>query len=215
MNISRPYASPVRDEAARVTERRIVDGAERLFVEHGYGATTVAMIAAEAGVSKQTVYNACGSKAELLKRLYDVRLAGDDEPIPMAQRESMQEMESRTDARHLLAGYGDIAGGILVRLGPVLALALEGAAGGDPDLVALLSTTDGERLIGAAGLAGRLGELGALRAGMTVETARDIVWSVNSPQMWDLLVRRRGWDDDAYAAWLGRTLADVLLEPAA
>ncbi len=214
MNIPRSYSSAVRVEAARVTERRILDAAERLFVARGYGATTVAMVAAEAGVSKQTVYNACRSKAELLKRLYDVRLAGDDEPIPLAQRESVREMQSRTDPRHLLAGYGDIAGVILARLGPVLALALEGAASGDADLGALLRTTDGERLIGATALARRLGELGALRAGVTVDRARDVVWSVNSPQLWDLLVRRRGWDNDEYAGWLGRTLADALLEPA-
>jgi AcrR family transcriptional regulator len=63
VNISRSYSSAVRDDAARATEHRIIDAAERLFLENGYGATTVTMIAAAAQVSKQTVYNSCGSKA--------------------------------------------------------------------------------------------------------------------------------------------------------
>ena len=67
MEFPRPYVSPVRDEAARATERRILDAAERLFLEHGYGPATIASIARAAGVSKQTVYNSCGSKADLLK----------------------------------------------------------------------------------------------------------------------------------------------------
>jgi AcrR family transcriptional regulator len=213
VNISRPYSSAVRDEAARATERRIVDAAERLFVARGYGPTTMAMIATEAGVSKQTVYNACRSKAQLLKRLYDVRLAGDQEPVPLAQRKALQDITARTEPRHLLAGYGELAGSILARLGPVIAVAIQGAAAGDRDLQSLLETTDGERLIGATNWANRLDELGALRAGIGAEAARDIIWSINSPQMWSLLVRRRGWDNDRYAAWLGSTLADVLLEP--
>ena len=213
MNISRPYASTVRDEAARVTERRIVDAAERLFLEHGYGPTTVAMIATVAGVSKQTIYNSCGSKAALLKRLYDVRIAGDDEPVPIAQREAMREMRSRTDPRHLLAGYGDIAKSMLERIGPLMALAIQGAAAGDADLQALLETTDRERLIGATALAQHLGAMGMLRAGLDVQEARDVIWSINSPQTWSLLVQRRGWDNDRYCGWLGATLGDVLLEP--
>ena len=213
MEFTRSYVSPVRDEAARATEGRILDAAERLFVEQGYGPTTIASIAGAAGVSKQTVYNSCGSKAELLKRLYDVRLVGDEEPVPFAEREDVRDVGSRSDPRALLDGYGQLAGAILERLGPVMSVVVAGAAAGDPDLRHHLEVADSERLTGAQGWAGKLSSLGALRPGLTVDRARDIIWAINSVQTWDLLVRRRGWSTQDYAAWLGEALAEVLLAP--
>lgn len=211
MNTKRDYSSPARDEAARATQRRILDAAERLFVEKGYGGTSVAAIADAAGVSKQTIYNSLGGKPELLKRLYDVRLVGDDEPIPFADRPEVRAIGERTDPRELLDGYGVLAGGMLQRLGPVMSVLFAGAATGDPELLAHLDTIDGERLRGAAGWAGRLAGTGALRPGMTVERVADVIWAVNSVQTWDMLVRRRGWDPVEYGRWLGRSLADILL----
>ncbi len=211
MEFSRSYTSPVRDEAARATERRILDAAERLFIEQGYGPATIASIARAAGVSKQTVYNSCGSKADLLKRLYDVRLVGDEEPVPFADREEVKEVGSRSDPRALLAGYGQLAGQILERLGPVMSVVVSGAASGDPDLRRHLEVADSERVIGAQSWAGQLASLGALRPGLTVDRARDIIWAMNSVQTWDLLVRRRGWSTQDYGTWLGEALAEVLL----
>jgi AcrR family transcriptional regulator len=213
MEFTRSYVSPVRDEAARATGGRILDAAERLFVELGYGPTTIASIAGAAGVSKQTVYNSCGSKSELLKRLYDVRLVGDEEPVPFAEREDVRDVGSRSDPRALLDGYGQLAGAILERLGPVMSVVVAGAAAGDPDLRHHLEVADSERLTGAQSWAGKLSSLGALRPGLTVDRARDIIWAINSVQTWDLLVRRRGWSTQDYAAWLGEALAEVLLAP--
>jgi len=213
MELARSYVSPVREAAARATERRILDAAEQLFVEQGYGPASIASIARAAGVSKQTVYNSCGSKADLLKRLYDVRLVGDAEPVAFADREDVKEVGGRTDPRDLLTGYGRLAGEILERLGPVMSVVLAGAAAGDPDLRRHIATTDAERLTGAEGWAQQLAALGALRPGLTVDRASDIIWAINSVQTWDLLVRRRGWNTREYAAWLGDALADVLLAP--
>ena len=211
MNISRSYSSAVRDDAARATEHRIIDAAERLFLENGYGATTVTMIAAAAQVSKQTVYNSCGSKAELLKRLYDVRLVGDDEPIAFGDREEIREMEALTDPRALLVAYGRVGGVLLQRLGPLLSVIIAGAHAGDPDLVRHLQTTDAERLIGAAGVAARLTELKALRPGLSEDRARDIIWTMNSVPVWTELTTGRGWSVDEYANWIGTAFADLLL----
>ena len=211
MNIKRDYSSPTRDESARATQRRILDAAERLFVEKGYGATSVAAIADATGVSKQTIYNSLGGKPEVLKRLHDVRLVGDDEPVPFGDRPEVRAIGERTDPRELLDGYGRLAGVMLERLGPVMSVVLAGAATGDPELVRHLDTTDGERLRGASGWAAQLAATGALRPGMTIEQAADVIWAVNSVQTWDMLVRRRGWDPVEYGRWLGRSLADILL----
>ena len=213
MELTRSYHSPAREEAARLTTRRILDTAEVLFVEHGYGATTMAGVARAAQVSKQTVYNAFGTKAALLKRLYDVRVVGDDAPIPLADRPEVRTLEQEPDPRRFLVGFGDLAGQMLTRLGPLLAVVIEGAAAGDADLRGLLETADRERLIGARGWVGHLAGLGALRPGLTVERARDILWAVNSVHTWHLLVRTRGWTNQEYAAWLGRSAADLLLAP--
>lgn len=213
MKISRSYSSPVRHEAAIATERRILAAAEQLFLEHGYSATTLAMIATTAEVSKQTVYNSCGSKAQLLKRLYDVRLVGDDAPVPLAQRPEIRQMMALIDPRALLDSYTTLGTSLLERLGPLLAVIVAGAAAGDRDLVALLETTDAERLIGTAGIAGRLAELDALRADLTTDRARDIIWMMNGLPSWEMLVRRRHWSIAEYQRWLSRALADMLLTP--
>ncbi len=213
MNISRPYSSPIRDDAARLTERRIVDAAEQLFSENGYPATTMTMIAEAAGVSKQTIYNSCGAKPQLLKRLYDIRLVGDQDPIPFGRRPEVRALASETDPHALVVAYGRIGGTLIQRLGPLVSLIVAGAAAGDPDLARLLQTIDAERLIGSTGVADRLAELNALRPGMSRDQARDIIWTMNSIPLWNLLTTGRHWSIDEYSEWIGSAMADLLLPP--
>ena len=86
MSTPRRYISDQRDAAARQTRTRILDAAEQELIRHGYHAMTIASLARAADVSPQTIYNSVGGKAAVVKALYDVRLAGDDEPVPMGQR---------------------------------------------------------------------------------------------------------------------------------
>ncbi len=58
---SRSYRSPLREEQARLTQRRILDATYALLLQQGYTAMTMAGVAAAAGVSAQTVYKAFGS----------------------------------------------------------------------------------------------------------------------------------------------------------
>ncbi|RJK94275.1 TetR/AcrR family transcriptional regulator [Vallicoccus soli] len=213
MGDRRPYASAVRAEQARLTRRLVLEAARTLFLRDGYAGTTVAAVAREAGVSGQTVYNAFGSKAGLLTRLFDVTLVGDDEPVPFAQRPATVEVMGRTDPRALLHGYAGLGLVLLTRLGPLLAVVTAGAAAGDPDLRALLERMDAQRLVGTAGVAARLDELGALRPGVDVERARDALWTLNSLAVWEHLVQRRGWSPQEYADWVGRAMADAVLAP--
>ncbi len=71
-----------RELAAAETQRVIVDTASRLFLDHGYNATSIAQIAAEAGVALQTIYNSVGSKRELLSRVLDSGRGGGARPRP-------------------------------------------------------------------------------------------------------------------------------------
>lgn len=208
----RSYTSPIREEQARLTQRRITDAAYELFLEHGYGSTTVAAVARAAGVSGQTVYNVFGTKAALLKRVYDVALIGDDEPIPLAQRPDVRAMYAEPDAARFLRAYAALSRKLSERLGPLMLVVIAGAAAGDPDLAAHLETTDNERLIGTGMAATRVDELGALRPGLTVDGARDRIWTLNSIEVWELLTRRRRWSGDAYEQWIGDAMCAAVLD---
>ena len=211
---TRGYESPLRREQARVTQRRIVDAAYRLLLERGYAATTMAGVATEAGVSAQTVYKAFGTKAALVKRVYDVTLIGDDEPVPLAEREDVRAAYEERDARKVLAWYADLGRTLLERLAPLLTVVMAGARAGEPELLELVETVNGERLTGTLMTARRLAELGALREDLAVEEARDLIWTLNSLEVWDLLVTQRGWTPEAYSAWVARAMADSVLAPA-
>jgi AcrR family transcriptional regulator len=207
---SREYRSEVRAEAARATRARVLDAAERLFLAQGYPATTMAAIAREAGVSGQTVYNAFGSKAALLKSLYDVRLVGDDEPVPFGRRPEVQALAAETDPRALIRRYLGLGAVLFGRIAPLVRLIGDGAAAGDPDLRALVETTGRERLFGTTGVAAQLESLGALR--VPADEARDVIWCMNSIQVWDLFGRERGWDEERLLDRLTDMIAGVVLK---
>ena len=208
---SRTYSSPIREQGARQTRRAIVGAARDLFLEHGYAATSVAAIARTAGVSGQTVYNVFGSKAALLKHVYDTTLVGDDEEVPFAQRPDVQAVYARQDAREFLAGYAELGLVLLRRLGPLVGVITAGAAAGDADLVAHLETVSRERLVGATMAAQRAADLGRLRPDVNLDQARDAIWTLNSVEVWRLLTVERDWSDDRYVRWLGRAMADAVL----
>ena len=207
----RRYESPLRKEQARDTQRRIVAAAEELFLDRGYTRTSVAAIAERAEVSGQTVYNAFGTKAGLAKRLYDVRLAGDDEPIPMAERPVFQQLARERDPRRTLHTYARIGRQLAERVGAVQAVLAAGAAAGDPDLAVLVTTTDTERSIGTGHMARRLAELHALKPGLDVERAADLLWTLTAPELFQRLTVDRGWSLDEYEQWLGDTMCASLL----
>ena len=118
----RPYSSALRAEQTALTRRRILDAAGRLFAEQGYLGTTLAAVAAAADVSVQTVYNVVGGKAVLLKAVYDVTLAGDDEPVPMAQRPIVQAVVQAPDARACLARYAEMGRVLTERALPLITM---------------------------------------------------------------------------------------------
>jgi hypothetical protein len=71
---------------------RIRDAARRLFVEHGYVATTI-----EASVAVPTVYLAFGTKRALLAELLDIACVGDKEPVAVLERPWVDEVRHDPD----------------------------------------------------------------------------------------------------------------------
>lgn len=210
---ARPYASAVRAEQADATRQRVVRAAASLFRRDGYAATSVAAVARDAGVSAQTVYNAFGTKAALLKAAYDIAIVGDDDPVPLARRPEVVALYSEPDAVAFLRGYAALGRSVAERIGPLALQISAGAAAGDPDLVILRDTTDAERLVGTSMVAARVAELGALRRGLSTEAARDRIWTLNSIEVWHLLTGRRGWSGEDYAAWVGDQMVAAVIGP--
>lgn len=209
----RRYSTALRAEQTALTRRRILTAAGALFVEHGYLGTTLAGIAGAAGVSVQTVYNVVGGKAAVLKAVYDVTLAGDDEPVPMIERPVMRAIIEATDGRTCLRRYAVVGRLIGERITPLVTMLLAQAATGDPDLRSFADTIEGERSFGASYFARHVAERFGLRPGLDEAAAADILWALTAPDLADRLVRRRAWGWDRYEEWLGTTTADALLGP--
>ncbi|ABW12426.1 transcriptional regulator, TetR family [Parafrankia sp. EAN1pec] len=208
---SRSYDSPLRREQARATERRILAAARRLLLGRGYAGVSIAAIAAEAGVSVQTIYRRLGTKAALTKHLYDVTLTGDDNPVLLAERPEFLPSATERDPRRALANYARIGCATNERLGRLYAVILAGAQAGDKDLRALVAVIEQERLTGNEQFAAFLAQLGVLRPGLTVRRASDLLWALTAPELFHRLTADRGWTPDEFEDWIVRAMADAVL----
>jgi AcrR family transcriptional regulator len=214
----RRYVSELRRDNAEATRLRIAEAARTLMLERGYVATTMADVAQAAGVAVQTLYSACpGGKPSLARLVYDVTLAGDAQPIPQSARPLVQALIAEPDPERKLAGYAEMAAGIFQRIGPVYRVLRAAAASAPTDsaLHDLLASTEQQRQIGSRGPAQHLADIGALRAGLTVQRAADQIYALTSFEVFERLLDVCGWSAHEYQDWLARTLADGLLKPAA
>jgi AcrR family transcriptional regulator len=208
----RSYRSPHRQEQARQTRAAVLAAARERFLERGYNATTIDEIAAAAGVSKPTVFTAVGNKAQLLKVVRDVAMAGDDDPAPVAERPSVErardaaqtaEEALRLVTAHIVGLFGRYA-----RIDEVLRGA---AATGEPELAELWETSERQRRTGAGILLGIIRAKGPLRPGLDPQRGEDILSNYMAPDVYLRLVHRLGWTTEDFQRWLGATLAWQLL----
>jgi AcrR family transcriptional regulator len=197
---TRTYSSTLRADQARQTRRRIVDAAAELFAEYGYAGTTIDAVATAAGVSRKTVFDSVGGKAQLMKLAYDFAIVGDDEPVPLVDRPEIRAMLAETDHAKRLAMYAS-RGGIDRRRSPARR-AEGGAATSDPEAVKLYVAMVEQRRQVARSCQmfaylkrydpTSILRLRQTRCGSTTIRRRTTNWSGN------VLVRRR------FQAWLNR-----------
>jgi AcrR family transcriptional regulator len=206
----RRYASALRDEQARATRLRVLDAARRLFIEKGFAGTSIEAIAREAGVAVQTVYGAFGNKRTILARVMDLVIGGDDQPVGVLDRPGRQSLRDEPDQRLQLRRLARGIRSILDRAGPVFAV-MRAAAPADPELAALYNNIQSERLQNMTRVLGWISHNGSLRDGLTEPTAADILWTLTSADIYNLLVTERGWTGDQYADWLADALIAALL----
>ena len=170
---ARRYHSTLRDEQAQETRRRIVRAGGELYVERGYGGTTIDAIAERAEVSRKTVFTAVGGKARLLKLAFDWALAGDDEPVAIADRPDVRRMMQQQDPALLLAEWIAMNAAIAGRLA-ALHHVLVVAADGDTEAAAVLTTAEQQRAHGVRTVMTRLDAIGGLRPGLDIDRATAI-----------------------------------------
>jgi TetR/AcrR family transcriptional regulator of autoinduction and epiphytic fitness len=200
-----------RERKALQTRRRILDAAERLFVQTGYTATTITAIAEAADVAAQTVYAVFGTKRAILAELLEVRTVGDDTSMPLRDREYWQAMENQADPHRQLEMLAVIATRIGERIG-ALSQVLSVAAGSDADIAALYQQRQNARYQDQRRLVRRLSRSGALRAGLSEAQATDTLGLLAKPQTYDQLVTRRKWPVKEYERWLAHLLSCALLQ---
>ena len=206
-------AAPRRDQArTRLARAAVVDAARILFLERGYGATTVEAISERAEVPPATVYRLFSSKHGILKALLDVSIVGDDEKVPMAERPQVRSLVDHPDPRQQLAGFVGVAVRVNQRVAPLYRI-LVSAADTDRDAAGVLDELTRQRQRGQRMIARSLARAGALHPELRERDAADVIHALMSPELYRLLVVDRGWKADRYERWLGRTLSDQLLRP--
>jgi AcrR family transcriptional regulator len=204
----RRYDSARRLEAAQQRRDAVVEAARRLFIRDGFVGTTIGKIAGEAGVSEETVYKTFGNKVALVRAIRDRALAGDERVH--AERRSDRMQASEHDPRTIIRQWGLLTVEVAPRVAPVLLLVREGAAS-DPELAKLQAEMDAARLTRMTHNARTLLDGRHLRKGITLGDAADVLWTYSSPELYELLVVRRGWSVERYGGFIADAMIAALL----
>jgi AcrR family transcriptional regulator len=200
----------VTQARTRLARRAVVDAARRLFLERGYGGTTIEAISELSDVPSATVYRLFGSKRGILKALLDVSIVGDDETVAMADRLPVRSLLADPDPTNQLAGFVGVAAQINSRTAAIYRI-LVSAAASDPDAAALLHELTRQRQEGQGRIARSLSRARALKPQLRERDAGDIIHALLSPEVYGLLVVERGWSPERYETWLTQTLVDQLV----
>jgi AcrR family transcriptional regulator len=204
--VTRSYRSVSREALAEQTRSRIVATAREMLLAEGLSAMKMSELAKAANVSPQTIYNSIGGKADVVKAVWDVTLAGDEEPIPMSERPAFQAVIEATDVDAYARAYASWSRDIYVRVGRLLGMILADGAAGDPEVIGFLNTVDRERRIGNTHGLDTLVQCGAVPSGERLERIIDGVWTLTAPEVYDRLVRQCGWSAHEFEYWLSRQL---------
>ena len=207
MSTNRSRRAGGRLESTRATHRRIVAAATTLLLSDGYHAMSVSALARAAGVSPQTVYNSIGGKADVLKLVHDILLAGEARDPDGRPARVPADVGARPTGSRSSLPTPACAGSSTERVGPLLGTVLaQGAGSRTPgwrrswprprrsartDQILALSTLEAVH---------------GLPDGFSRDVFLDEVWCLTAPEVYDRLVRRCGWSHEAYVFWLAEVL---------
>jgi AcrR family transcriptional regulator len=208
----RPYRSTHRAGQAAQTRAAILDAADGLFRSKGWTATTIALIAAEAGVSAETVYSGFGNKRTILRTLVIAAVRRDAPGVPLAQQAGPMAVVAESDPVKLLGHFVHDIAEVLSRVAPLMAVVRSGSAA-EPELASLYSELHEGRRKNLLAVAEALARTGGLRPDLTAMAALDTIWRLASPELFTLMHGVEGTSAEAFGVWLEDTLAHALLAP--
>ena len=203
----RPYNSERRRQAADRTRAAVLAACRELLFRDGCHATTVRAVAERAGVSVETVYKTFGGKPGMVKALWDTTLAGDDEPVSMADRPQTLEILRTSEPDTKLRLYAAFVRGIHERIAPLFTLLTQAG----PDVGEVLEIGERERFTGVTAFVAHLDEAGVVDPDADPAYAADALWALAGPQLYTQLTAGRGWSADTYEDWLAAILTATIL----
>jgi AcrR family transcriptional regulator len=171
----------------------------------------MAAIADAANVSIETIYLSIGGKASVVRYLVETVLSGADQPVPPTERQGVAEIHAEPDPQRKLRMFAGMARSLLERLAPIWQVVLE-AAPGDADLSSLVDELLERHAGSMRFVVEHIAETGCLRPGMRIDTARDFIWAMNSPEFYRLLVVGRGWTGEMFENGLADAWQRLLLD---
>jgi AcrR family transcriptional regulator len=207
--VKRSYDASRRREQARARRLAVVLAARDLFERDGFRPTTIAAVAARAGVSPESVYKSFGSKAALAKAVFDLVIAGDDEPVPVAERPAAQAVRDEPDVRRKIAMFVAGLAQRQARSAKVQIL-IRDARHVDDSLAPVWSKLNDEGLAGMTMLGRHLLATGQLRDGIDLGEVRDVLWNYLAIDTYERLVLIQGWPLERYAHWLAHAISSAL-----
>jgi len=209
----RSYDVHRRRERSAQTRHRILSAAHELFLANGYRTTTVAAVAAAAGVNVDTVYELVGRKPVLMRELIEEAISGKDHPVAAEQRQYVQAIRAEPDPGQKIVIYAKAVRRIQQRLAPLF-LALRDAATTEPEAGELWRAMGERRAANMRLFISDIRDAGGLRPGLSVDAAADMVWAMNSSEMYILLTGDRGWSPQRFERWLAQSWRRLILPPA-
>jgi AcrR family transcriptional regulator len=207
--VKRSYDASGRREQARARRLAVVLAARELFERDGFRRTTIAAVADRGGVSAISIYKGFGTKAALAKAVFDITVAGDDEPVPVAEREAMQQMRAEPDVRRKIALFVSGLAERQARSAKVQILIRDGRHV-DDSLGPVWAKLNEEGLAGMTMLGRHLLDTGRLRDGIDLDEVRDVLWNYLAIDAYERLVLTQGWSLPRYADWLTNAIISSL-----
>lgn len=196
-DVKRRYDGAARRAQAERVRATVIETARDMLLGDGYAALTIPKVAQACGVSAESVYKRFAGKPALVRAVVEQALRG----IGPVAAETRSDALGADDLQELLRGWGQLSAEVGPRVAPILLL-VRLAAAHDPELANLALELDDNRRARMTANAHRLADAGHLPPGLSIAQATDILWTYSSPEVYDLLVIRSGWNPQQYATFI-------------
>jgi len=206
----RKYDSSRRQARALETQAQIVEAARELFIKDGYSGVSIETIARKAKASPELIYSVFKNKRTILSHAMNLAAGTDDEPIPVMLRSYIQEVASERNQQRQIQMFASRMQMFFSHIAPVVEV-MRAAAKTEPEIDNLLKKYLNDRYQGMGFFIDCLLANGPLRSGLSKLTAVETIWTLASAEVYNLLVRDRGWSGEEYEVWLSEALGRLLL----